>query len=116
MLSQHRKEQLELRMQLGMGKSSPEAFVFCNHDGEPISPNYFSIMWNRAMKAHGLPGRTFHGLRHTHASALIRGGIDVLRVSRQLGHSKPTITLAIYAHEFDDADRGVADAIAKMKW
>ena len=36
-LSAHRKEQLELRLQLGMGKPSPDALVFCNPDGSPIS-------------------------------------------------------------------------------
>ena len=45
MLGEHRKAQLELRMQLGMGKPEAEAYVFSNHDGTPISPNYFSIMW-----------------------------------------------------------------------
>ena len=114
MLSQYRKTQLELRLQLGMGKPNADALVFCNHDGSPISPNYFSIMWSRAVTRAGLPKRTFHSLRHSHASALIRAGLDVVRVSRQLGHSKPTITLPTYAHEFQEADTGAADAIAKV--
>jgi integrase len=114
MLNEHRKAQLELRLQLGMGKPESEALVFCNHDGSPISPNYFSIMWSRAVTRAGLPKRTFHSLRHSHASALIRAGLDVVRVSRQLGHSKPTITLATYAHEFEEADSGAADAIGKV--
>ena len=37
MLNTHRKAQLELRMQLGMGKPETEAYVFSNHDGTPIS-------------------------------------------------------------------------------
>jgi integrase len=114
MLAQHRKAQLELRLQLGMGKHEPDALVFCNHDGSPISPNYFSIMWRRVVMREGLPKVTFHSLRHSHASALIRAGLDVVRVSRQLGHSKPTITLATYAHEFEEADTGVAEAIGKV--
>ena len=71
-------------------------------------------MWSRAVKRAGLPDVTFHSLRHSHASALIRAGLDVVRVSRQLGHSKPTITLSIYAHEFEEADTGAADAIGKV--
>jgi len=35
------------------------------------SPNYFSIMWSRELKRAGLPKRTFHSLRHGHASELI---------------------------------------------
>jgi integrase len=114
MLEQHRKDQLELRLRLGLGKPGADALVFCNHDGSPISPNYFSIMWGRAMKAHGFPGKTFHSLRHSHASALIRAGLDVMRVSRQLGHSKPSTTLTTYTHEFEELDTAAAAAIEKM--
>jgi integrase len=114
MLNEHRKVQLELRLQLGMGKPDSEALVFCNHDGSLISPNAFSVMWHRTVAQAGLPKRTFHSLRHSHASALIRAGLDVVRVSRQLGHSNPTVTLSTYAHEFEEADSGAADAINKV--
>ena len=114
MLGEHRKAQLELRMQLGMGKAETEAYVFSNHDGAPISPNYFSIMWSRAVARAGLPDVTFHSLRHSHASALIRAGLDVMRVSKQLGHSNPAITLTAYTHEFKEGDSGAADAINKV--
>jgi integrase len=33
MLADHRRAQLELRLQLGMGKHEPDALVLCNHDG-----------------------------------------------------------------------------------
>ena len=33
----------------------------------------------------------------------IRAGVDPVRASRQLGHARPSITLDIYAHEFDRA-------------
>jgi integrase len=114
MLNEHRKAQLELRLQLGIGKPEAEAYVFSNHDGSPISPNNFSVMWHRAVAQAGLPKRTFHSLRHSHASALIHAGLDVVRVSRQLGHSNPTITLSTYAHEFKEGDSGAADAIGKV--
>ena len=94
MLNEHRKAQLELRLQLGMGRPEAEALLFCNEDGSPISPNYFSIMWSRAVGRAGLPKRTFQ--------------------SRQLGHSNPTITLSTYAHEFREGDSGAADAIGKV--
>src|SRR5262245_59706236 len=79
-LNAHNKAQLELRLQLVLGKSKEDAFVFCNHVGTPISPNYFSIMWSRELKRAALPKRTFHSLRHGHASELIRAGLDVVRV------------------------------------
>jgi integrase len=53
-LSRHRKEQLEFRMALGMGKPEPDALVFCNHDGTPISPNSFSVTWGTTISRGGL--------------------------------------------------------------
>lgn len=46
----------------------------------------------------------FHDLRHTYASHLILDvGLDVVQVSRLLGHASPTTTLRVYAHMFDHA-------------
>ena len=109
MLKQHRKDQLELRLQLGLGKHEDDALVFCNLDGSPISPNSFSVMWGRAV-----PEATFHSLRHTHASALIAAGKDVVTISRRLGHAKPTITLNVYGHLFANTDAECADAIEEL--
>src|SRR5262245_3501943 len=111
-LNAHNKAQLELRLQLVLGKSKEDAFVFCNHDGTPISPNYFSIMWSRELKRAGLPKRTFHSLRHGHASELIRAGLDVVRVVGSL--VRPTVTLSTYTHAFEGADPEAAKAIAKV--
>jgi integrase len=111
MLREHRKKQLELRFALGMGKLGAEALVFCSHDGKPLSPNYLSIQWRRAAN---LPKVTFHALRHSHASALIAAGIDVVTVSRRLGHASPNITLSVYAHLFSKTDVAAAEAIEKV--
>ncbi|HLR67896.1 MAG TPA: tyrosine-type recombinase/integrase [Virgibacillus sp.] len=52
------------------------------------------------------------GLRHSHASYLInQHNIDVLVISRRLGHSSPEITLKHYAHLWSRNDEVVADAI-----
>ena len=114
MLDAHRREQLELRLKLGMGKPDADALVFCNHDGSPISPNYLSIGGRFLAANPTLPKVTFHALRHSHASALIAAGIDVVKVSRRLGHSSPVITLSTYAHLFGVENDGAADAIEKV--
>jgi len=58
----------------------------------------------------------FHALRHSHASALIAAGLDVVSVSRRLGHGSPAITLGVYAHAFTKTDTAAALAIeAAMK-
>jgi integrase len=41
---------------------------------------------------------SMHSPRHGYASLLIADGIDIVYVSRQLGHANPGITLKVYAH------------------
>jgi integrase len=114
MLAAHRKAQLEIRMALGMGKPDADALVFCKYDCTPISPNSLSVTWGAAIKRTGLPDVTFHACRHSHASALIAAGLDVVSVSRRLGHSSPVITLGTYAHLFQSTDTRAAEAIEKV--
>ena len=57
---------------------------------------------NSAMKAAGLHRITLHGFRHSHASLLINGGMNILLISKRLGHTNTTETLNTYAHMFDE--------------
>lgn len=57
----------------------------------------------------------FHSLRHTYASLCVAAGLDVLKVSRFMGHSKPGTTLGIYTHLFDTDDHaGAMSALGAM--
>jgi integrase len=58
-----------------------------------------------------MPEITFHALRHTHASQLFDRGVDIVTISKRLGHAKPDITLRIYAHMFKKDNSKAADAI-----
>jgi integrase len=111
-LRDHRRQQLELRMALGVGKLPDDALVFpAPLKGGYQSPRAFSKEWARLAKSIGFAGISFHALRHTHASQLIDAGIDIVTISKRLGHAKPDITLRIYAHLFTKADTKAADAI-----
>lgn len=63
------------------------------------------------MKARKLPAISFHTSRHSHASALIAGGIDTLTLSRRIGHASAVVTLGIYGHLFSETDKTAAKAI-----
>jgi integrase len=54
---------------------------------------------------------SFHALRHTYASQLIGAGVDIVTVSKRLGHAKPDITLRGYSHLFAKDDGKAAAAI-----
>lgn len=109
-LRAHWKAQQEGRLALGLGKSPLESLVFATFDGQPRSPNALTKEWSVGMKSLGL-AVTFHALRHTHASQLIASGLDVLTISRRLGHSTPTITLSVYGHLFSNTDDRAAQAL-----
>jgi integrase len=68
-LREHRKRQLELRMQLGAGRSPDDALLFSNLEGDPLQPSNVSSDWGELAERIGVPEVTFHGLRHTHASS-----------------------------------------------
>jgi integrase len=110
MLRDHRRQQFELRMALGMGKPPEDHLVFCRYDGRPLPPSHLTHRWRQAINGQW----KFHALRHTHASALIAAGLDIVTVSRRLGHSSPTVTLRVYAHLFAKTDTAAAAAIEKV--
>jgi integrase len=110
-LRAHLCKQRELRMALGIGRETPQTPIFGTPAGELRSPDNLSRDWVRLVKSKGLPDVTFHALRHTHASALIASGVDVVKIARRLGHSSPKVTLTVYAHLFDKGDETAAAAI-----
>ncbi len=106
------KAQQEHRLKLGLGKAKDEGLVFPRiWDDEPRNPVGVTKGWSVAMEAAGMPDVTLHSLRHTHASHLIAAGVDVLTISRRLGHSSPKITLDIYGHLFPNTDDRAAQVM-----
>lgn len=61
---------------------------------------------------------TTHGLRHTHGSVLIYEGVDLLSVSRRLGHGNIQTTADTYVHEIDEMkardDKKITDILDKV--
>jgi integrase len=113
-LRAHKVKLLELRLVLGLGTITADTLVFSTVEGGLLSPDNLSRDWGRVSKAKGLPRVSFHALRHTHASVLIRKGVDILTISRRLGHYKPSITLDTYGHLIGGADAAAAAAIASL--
>jgi integrase len=97
-----------------LGKPDSDTLIFGNPDGSPISSDNLSRDWRRACRSLGLPMVMFHELRHTHASTLIAKGLDVVQISRRLGHGSPVITLRTYAHLFNTVDSAAAVAIESV--
>lgn len=84
-----------------------EQLVFCTPQGRGLDYRDAGEAFRTAVKQSGITatGRlSLHSLRHAFASLLIAKGLNVVFVSRQLGHANPTVTLGTYAHLFERAD------------
>ena len=88
--------------------------VFTDANAKVLTPSVTSRAWRRAVEAKKLPKVTLHALRHSHVSVLIREGLDILTISRRVGHSKPSVTLDVYGHLMGGADAAAATAIGKV--
>jgi len=70
-------------------------YVFCNLNGEPFGD--VDTSFATALRKSGLPHFRFHDLRHTFASWLVMGGVDIRTVQELLGHKDIRMTMR-YAH------------------
>ena len=84
--------------------------IFASSIGTPTELRNLLREYKKVLRKAGLPAIRFHDLRHTAASIMLKHGIPVLTVSRILGHSKPSVTLDIYAHMIP----GMQDQAAKL--
>lgn len=109
-LRTHWRQQQEQRFRLGLGKAPEDVLVSRNGT---VLPTTTSTEWTRTLEQLNLPPVSLHALRPTYASQLIASGMDVLTISRRLGHGSPTITLNIYGHLFGNTDDRAADVIER---
>jgi len=82
-------------------------------DGEHYLPRPKSSngWFTRAAKAAEVQAISPHDLRHTCASLAISAGVNVLALSRMLGHTSAKVTLDTYADLFDTDLDAVASAL-----
>lgn len=96
-LRKHRKEQAREKLLLGYEYKN-SGLVCAQKDGTPINPGSLSKTFLAIVRRTGLPHVRFHDLRHTHATQLLRQGINPKVVSERLGHASVSVTLDIYSH------------------
>jgi integrase len=102
---------------LASAYSDEDDFVFSTETGAPYYYRNVAVRGldkgaDRAgLNPDGLPRLSFHDLRHSYGSHLVRQGLDIVRVATQMGHSRPSITLDTYSHEIEEAQH--ADDVAE---
>lgn len=82
---------MDTRRQFGISSRKPVFCTFSKVNGKPtsgpVAPQYVQLMLKRLAKRAGIEKRVHpHGLRHSHACHLLRRGVPLPDIQRQLGH------------------------------
>lgn len=79
----------------------------------PLRPDFVTHKFKDYLKASGIKNQSLkiHSLRHTFASHLIMEGVDVMTVSKLLGHSSIRVT-EMYAHLVPDHMRASIERLS----
>lgn len=93
---------------LGDAWKDPE-WVFCSWNGDIIHPDTLTDLFKKFLKRHDLPDIRLHDVRHTSATMLIHAGLNVRAVAARMGHANPNVTLTVYSHALQSADREAAN-------
>ena len=73
-------------------------------DYKPISRDRVDRAFKYGIENSGVKKIRIHDLRHSHASLLIGKGVNLIVISKRLGHSSINMTLSTYAHLMKDAE------------
>ena len=113
LLRKYRAYQAEKRLAYG-DQWKQSDYVFTTAGGGPMHSTSLNTFLRKFSKRHNLPYLNPHCFRHTAASILISEGVDVVTVSKMLGHATPTTTMEFYAHAIEESKRKAAECIADV--
>jgi len=81
----------------------------------PINTSNFTTRYFKKMLVQAEIDRnfSFHDLRHTHATLLLRQNINIKVISERLGYSTVTMTLDTYSHLMPDMQKNRSEGFGR---
>lgn len=106
---------LEQRKQMLKEGHLDKNFVFVDEAGQMlIRSGPVRSCLKRLIKNAGLPPMTPHDMRHTHATLLLRAGVNPKVAAERLGHANVKILLETYSHVLPDTQADVITKLGKL--
>lgn len=101
----------EINIEFAEGKSdfNPHNLVFCTEEGHPFEAKVLEDGFKKILSELHLKSVNIHATRHTFATEALQKAMDIITVSEILGHTKPSTTLDMYGHTFDDRKRALME-------
>ncbi len=109
LLQTEKSKQAETLGELWVGQD----WMFTQWNGEIMNPQTPSKQFSKFLLKNGLKHRKFHSLRHTSATLLLYGGVNIKQVQERLGHGDITTTNK-YLHYISEADEQAANVLQDM--
>lgn len=101
----------ELSRHLAEHRNRPEVdeLLFVGPKGGALRRSFAARTFTPAVAAAGLdPRLTFHGLRHVATSLMVASGEHPRVIQQRLGHATSRLSMELYAHVPEAADRQAA--------
>ncbi len=106
-LSAHKKRQDAHKVVVGE-LWMENGLIFPSSMGTPLHQSNLRKEFLKVLDRAKLPKIRFHDLRHTAASLMLNNGVPPIVVSNRLGHSKPSITMDVYGHLYQETQTDAA--------
>lgn len=88
-------------------------WLFTQDNGEIMNPHIPTKQFSKFLEKNHLKHRKLHSLRHTSATLLLYGGVNIKQVQERLGHGDITTTNK-YLHYISEADQQAANVLQDM--
>ncbi len=89
-------------------------FVFCNSQNGAIEPRRYYQYYMEVMEEASIENANFHTLRHTFTTRCLEAGLDIVSVSKILGHAEVQITANTYTHLLAEHQKAEMQKIKKV--
>lgn len=88
-------------------------YILVHENGNLMTPDYITHTFGKVIKKHQLPKITFHGLRHSCASLLVKEKFSMKEIQEWLGHASFNTTAKIYAHVYKDSKENILNVVSQ---